>query len=166
MNASADLLKLLAPGNAARAASPQKFLQQLASSDTFQSILEKARAGEVTSGIRVSAPQGSGIALTQDQVTRLSAAADIAEAHGAGRAVFLIDGQALRMDVGTRTIIGPVDASQTGVLTDIDAIVNVAPTGAAQAASLIQPPAAQSGMNLSLLRALSGDRAQMDSRAA
>ena len=169
MNAAADLLRMLAPGNSAgvRAPGPQDILRRLASGDSFQSVLDKARTGGISSGIPVTTAPGAQVTLTPDQASRLAAAADMAEAHGAGRAVFLIDGQALRMDVGSRTILGAVDASQTGVLTDIDAIINVAQTGASQSSGIVGPPAAMPpGLNLSLLRALSRDGSGNETRAA
>ncbi len=148
----ADALALIGSGNAQRVAS-QAIIRQLAQSETFQNILDKARAGSVASGVQVQATKESGITLTQDQVERLSAAADIAEANGAGRAVFLIDGQALRMDVGTRTVLGPVDMSTTGVMNDVDAIVTVAGAGQSATAQMLGlPPTA--GMNASLRRTL------------
>jgi hypothetical protein len=147
-----DALKLLSTQDGRRAAS-RAVLDQLSRSEPFQSIFEQARGGGVASGIQAKATRESGVALTPEQAERLSAAADIAEAHGAGRAVFLIDGQALRMDVGTRTVLGAVDMSETGVLTDVDAIVTVAAPGAHKPAR-VMPPGATPGMNASLLDAL------------
>ncbi|MFO0832838.1 MAG: hypothetical protein U0637_13480 [Phycisphaerales bacterium] len=147
----ADALRLIGSGGAQQAAS-RALIQQLSHSESFQNILDKAREGAVASGLKVKAGKESGLTLTQDQVERLSAAADIAEANGAGRAVFLIDGRALRMDVGTRTVLGPVDMSKTGVLGDIDAIVSVAADQGAAATPVLPPPAV--GANASLLRTL------------
>lgn len=148
----ADALRLL---NAPQQTSPQQLLRQLSAGGSFQSILDKARAGAVSSGIAVTTAKDCPITLTQDQLTRLAAAADIAEANGAGRAVFLVDGQALRMDVGTRTILGPVDLSSTAVLSDIDAVVAVAASDAVkkQASAPFTAPS-NIGTNASLLRTL------------
>lgn len=149
----ADTLQLIGTDNAKRATS-QAIIRQLSNSETFQAMLDQARRGDVASGLQVKTTKDCAITLTPDQIERLSAAADIAEAYGAGRAIFLIDGQALRMDVGTRTVLGPVDVSKTGVLNEADAILTVAASNQ-PAQTAIAKPGSPVGMNASLLRVLS-----------
>lgn len=91
----------------------------------FAKLLQAARAGEVASGIKVSLSREAKTELTPDQLTRLGAAADQAEAHGISRGLFLIDGKLIKMDVGLRAVLGEVSPSEAGVLTDIDGVINV-----------------------------------------
>lgn len=123
----------------------------------FADLLARARSGAVSSGLPVSIAPGAGIELTDDQLTRLSAAADRAEAAGATRALVLIDGMTLRLDVGVRSITGVADIGASGVLTGIDAVLRAPPSGAAGAAALVPPGAGRGGgaaQNASLLRTL------------
>ncbi len=123
----------------------------------FANLLAKARAGEIHSGIKVSAARDAGLQLNDEQLTRLSAAADLAEANGIGRGLFLIDGKQVVMDVGTRQVLGEVTASQAGVVEGVDGVVSV-PTvaqGGSASAATIAPGAGLAQMsNASLLNAL------------
>lgn len=96
---------------------------------SFEELLKKASAGEINSGAPVRLGSGCEVSLTLEQMQRLSVAADRAEAAGATRAVVLIDGMALTMDVGVRTITGQIDPAQAGVTTGVDAVLSV-PAGA------------------------------------
>jgi hypothetical protein len=123
----------------------------------FAQLLEQARAGEIASGLPVRVAPGAGVELNSEQLGRLSAAADMAEAHGAARAAFMIDGQVVAMDVATRTVTGTITANETSVVQGIDAIVTVAAKDAKGAAGVIEPPSAfgsHQPMNVSLLDAL------------
>lgn len=128
-------------------------------SESFASLMQSVQAGTFSSGAPVGVASNSGIELSSRQLQRLAEAADRATASGANRAVVLIDGMALKLDVNQRMITGkidPSDASKTSVMTDLDAIIRVPPE--AGAADLAGPgtgnAAADSG--LSLLRSLSG----------
>ncbi|HYF14959.1 MAG TPA: hypothetical protein VD971_07810 [Phycisphaerales bacterium] len=124
--------------------------------DAFARILERARTGELRSGAPVRIVSGAGVTLTSEQLERLSAAADRAEAHGAGRAAFLIDGRCVVMDVGVRRVLGAMDLSGEGVLGEIDAVVAV-PAPAADGEAVLAPPGLSGrGMNEALLRVLAG----------
>jgi hypothetical protein len=113
----------------------------------FGELLAKAQSGELSSGAPVRVMSGAGVKLTGSQLSRLSAAADQAEAAGAARALVLIDGMVLTMDVGVRTITGVADLSRTQVAGDVDAVITVAPEDGAVAAAM--PPSS------SLLKMLS-----------
>jgi len=89
----------------------------------FGVLLEQARNGQVESGAPVRVPQHLGLQLDQSQNERLMKAMDQADVQGAGRALVLMDGMALTMDVGTRTVTGVVDAKSPGVLDGIDTVV-------------------------------------------
>ncbi len=118
----------------------------------FAKMLEQARAGHLASGRAVTIAQGANLQLSDDQIKRISAAADIAEAQGATRALVMIDGMAIKLDVSMRQITGAVDMKSQGVLTGIDAVVQVPDvTGAAGAPG----PAPKSIDNSTLLNILS-----------
>lgn len=100
----------------------------------FTELLQKARAGELSSSRPVivsSDALRAGVQLSPDQLAVLSAAADKAEAAGLRTALVLIGEQAVTLDVGNRTILGPADASG-GVIGGIDGVINLSdrPLGA------------------------------------
>ncbi|MCC6676955.1 MAG: hypothetical protein IT436_07415 [Phycisphaerales bacterium] len=108
-----------------------------AAGQSFAELLGKAADGQITSGLPVTVAKGAGVNLSADQLVRIGSAADRAQAAGADRAVVLIDGAALKLDVATRTITGPADLSPGATHGDIDALVVAAagPSGAAQLAN-------------------------------
>lgn len=77
----------------------------------FDELLARAGQGLVESGRVVSAAFGPAEELSREQLARLSAAADLAEAAGAKRALLLMDGRGLVLDVPDRTLSGELDAS-------------------------------------------------------
>lgn len=111
------------PAGKARASAPLE-------GASFQSLLEQVRAGEVRTGAPVRVLESAGVTLSAEQLDRLSLAADRAEAEGATRALVVIDGMMLAMDVGVRTITGQVRADAQAVHAGFDAVVTVAPTTA------------------------------------
>jgi hypothetical protein len=160
----AELLKLLQstttpqvrPGNAA----PRKGLGAL----DFASLLQSAQSGQIASGREVTLSKNSGVNLSADQLHRLSAAADRAEAMGASRALVLMDGQALTLDVSSREVTGQIDPQSGGLLNGIDAVLGVPPVAghdaspgglAAAPGALPLPLPGSAGANATLLRALS-----------
>jgi hypothetical protein len=123
----------------------------------FSQLLAKARAGEIHSGIKVTSARDANIQLTDDQLARLSAAADVAEANGIGRGLFLMDGKHLVMDVGTRQLLGEISSSQAGVVDGVDGVINVpgASDAVTNGASAVAPGAGLAPVsNPSLLQAL------------
>ncbi|MBL9000326.1 MAG: hypothetical protein JNK25_04245 [Phycisphaerae bacterium] len=122
----------------------------------FSEALARAESGHLSSGAPVRIAKGLDLKLSESQLSRLAGVADRAEAQGAHRAIVLLDGQALTLDVNTRTITGRADLSATRIHTDADAVITVAPE--AEANTVLGPPA---GINLaspSLLQALSTPR--------
>ncbi|MEX2219888.1 MAG: hypothetical protein WD749_14140 [Phycisphaerales bacterium] len=163
------LLKLLAGAGASLARPGRAGAADSAGGADFKALLEQARKGELASGREVTLASGCGVTLTDSQLQRLAAAADRAEAQGVGRAIVLIDGMAIRLDVSIREVTGAADLSAGGVLTDIDAVIGVPPdtgagaaTGAAGSPSVLPLPAGPIG-SASLLRALAS---RAPSRAA
>lgn len=81
--------------------------------------------------------------LDGDQLQRLASAADTAEAAGAQRAVMLIDGRGLVMDVPGRLVTAELAADPARQLMNIDAAVYVAgEEDAADPGRSASPPAA------------------------
>jgi hypothetical protein len=95
----------------------------------FDELLASAKAGRLSSGRAVSATH-EGEPLTAEQLERLGIAADKAEISGAERALLLIDGRALVLDVPTRTISAELSASSAAQKLDTALYV---PTEAEQA---------------------------------
>jgi hypothetical protein len=118
----------------------------------FEQLLRDAQSGSVASGLPVRVSSQAGVSLSPTQLARLSDAADRAEAAGAGRALIMIDGMALTMDVGTRTITGKADATSTKVLNGVDTVVTVA-NEAGQVPGQIPLPS-PGAQNASLLKIL------------
>ena len=147
---SAQLLNLLASGiRPARpgGASPTGPV----SGRSFADMLRNVDAGKVASGLGVSVARGVEVPLSREQMDRLAVAADAAQARGSSRALVLIDGMALRMDVLSRRITGVVDVAAGGVFDGFDSVISAGtPTEPEPAAG---PGGA--GDNASLLRLLS-----------
>ncbi len=96
----------------------------------FAALLRKAAAGEGESGRDVLIGAGVDVELDASRAARLSAAADVAESQGFDRALVLIDGKALVLDVGERTVLASVDPGKAGAAGDIDGVVSAAPADA------------------------------------
>jgi hypothetical protein len=143
------LLKLLAsvPNATSRPAPPKA-----GEGTEFRSLLERAQRGEVSSGLPVTIAPGAAVTLSENQLTRLGDAADRAEAQGASRALVLIDGLALRLDVGVREVTGAAEIKADTVLTGIDAVISVGSGGDSASTGPIPLPRAGAGpLNPSLL---------------
>ena len=76
----------------------------------FDELLASAKAGRLASGRAVSTAH-EGEPISPEQLQRLAVAADRAESSGAQRAVLLLDGRALVLDVPTRTVSAELSAS-------------------------------------------------------
>jgi hypothetical protein len=100
----------------------------------FDDLLKQAERGHLASGRTVTIGPRADLQLTPDQLQRVSLAADRAEANGAGKALILIDGLALKVDVVSRTIEQSIDSGAQSVLTDIDAVLGAPAAGAPAAA--------------------------------
>lgn len=122
----------------------------------FASLLQQARSGAVSSGKPVSIGEGAAANLTEDQLKRLEQAADVAEASGATKALVLMDGMAIKLDVGVRTVTGVAPEKDAPVLTGFDTIVRVPDQGGLAPQNAAMPPARLT--NASLLKVLSRER--------
>ena len=123
----------------------------------FANALARAESGDLTSNAPIKIAKGLDLKLSEGQLARLSGVADRAEAQGAGRAIVLIDGQALTLDVASRTITGRADINSTQIHAGTDAVITVAPENSQPSAALLGPPSAGAATlaNPSLLKSLS-----------
>lgn len=162
MNPALGLLSLLGIGGGKRAPKAQPGAQSLGAE--FAALLQQARKGELTSDLPVSLAKNAQVKLTPDQLARVAAATDRAQAQGGTRALVMIDGIALRVDVAARQVLEQVDLSSGLALTGIDAFVT-APELPGRGLSgpnftLPLPGSASAAMNASLLRTLGGTTLQ------
>lgn len=107
--------------------------------DAFAQALDKARAGQLASDRPIRVLNSAGGSLTDAQLNRLAAAADRAEASGAHRAMFLLDGQAVTMDLATRTVTSIAPLKPGTPTVGIDAVMQV-PSGDSPSAGVLTPP--------------------------
>jgi hypothetical protein len=131
----ASLLKLLGAGVRPDGASPPKGAAPMDAA-SFGDLLARVRGGSVSSGEPIHVGPHAGVALTRGQLDRLSRVTDAAEAAGATRLLAFIDGQALTVDVLTRTVEAGAEQLTGKVVTDIDAVVMVPDDPLADLASL------------------------------
>jgi hypothetical protein len=106
----------------------------------FDELLSLVSSGALHSGRPVQGAAGLNIALTNDQLDRLAAAADVAEAAGAARALMLIDGRSLVMEVKERAIVQEVVADDSMRAITVDAAVRIASTDEAAPARPLKLP--------------------------
>ncbi|MFG0285422.1 MAG: hypothetical protein ACF8R7_13475 [Phycisphaerales bacterium JB039] len=117
----------------------------------FADLLEQAQQAQFSSGRAVALGPGLDLRLTDEQLQRLATAADRAEAAGATTAAVLLDGHALVLDVGARTITAAVDPAGAEPIVGVDAVIAAPPAQPAAAPR----PGATIISNPSLLEALS-----------
>lgn len=104
----------------------------------FAKLLRSAGSGGVSSELPVQVSKQSGLELSSDQLDRLGRAADRAEAAGLTSALVVIDGQALTLDVQTRTITGRFDSTSTGRVGHFDGVIAV-PTAEQESDAQVLP---------------------------
>lgn len=88
----------------------------------FASMLQRARRGEVASGLEVQVGKGVEIELSVQQREQLANLADRAEAAGVINLLVVMDGRTVTMDVGTRTITAVGEVSSGPIATGIDGV--------------------------------------------
>lgn len=135
---------------------------------SFANLLQQAREGSLTSAAPVSIAHDAGVECSEDQLARLSLAADKLEAAGVRSALINIDGQQLVLDVHLRQVIGPAKANN-GLIAGIDGVMDLgdarsasqtgagtapAGTAGAQSAGLLQSAGGLAARNQSLLKLL------------
>lgn len=132
-NESLDLLRRLGSGVVPGAPEPNN--APSVGGASFGDLLEQARAGELSSGRTLKVREGLADRLTNEQLERLSRAADAAEASGAVRMLAVVDGLAVTIDVVTRTVEDVASAKDGAVRTGVDAAVVLPESGANEPAA-------------------------------
>lgn len=121
----ADLLRRLASGVRPGGDAPSTNAAPGAPIESagFSELLRAARAGELRSERPLSLAKGTEGKLSENQLDRLAVAADAAEASGSRRLLAVIDGNAVTIDIDSRTVHS-VNADYTSkVLSDVDSVV-------------------------------------------
>lgn len=130
----------------------------------FASLLAQAQSGTLRSGAPVTVAPDANLTLSDDQLAKLSIAADKAEAAGVRTALVLMGDQQFVLDVAAREIVGLADAS-AGVVPNVDGVINLnAQPAGAQAPALPLPGALPA--NPSLLEALARRESAAERRSA
>lgn len=126
-NNSIDLLRRLEPAvrphaPASNGVQPVPFDEQ-----SFDAILHQAFAGELRSGEPVGTAGQCDLQtpLDRGQLDRLAIAADRAQAAGARRALMMIDGRGLVIDVASRSILAELTPQDHGDIRRLDAAMVV-----------------------------------------
>lgn len=122
----------------------------------FSAMLERARAGELESGLPVQVAPGAEIGVSEEQLARLGPIIDRLHATGASHALIAIDGRLLVVDVLTRQVRSEFDPSAGEMVEGIDAVASAA---AQDEGSAVVPPPGVGVMGPSLARALGREEA-------
>jgi len=128
---AAQLLRLLGSGVQPAAHSAAK-AAATAGQASFADLLRQAREGTLTSNRPVTPGPDAGVNLSDDQLARLSLAADKLESAGVRTALVSIDGQKLILDVQQRQVTGAAKC-EDGVISGVDGAIDLGDLrGAAQ----------------------------------
>jgi hypothetical protein len=159
-NDSADLLRILASGSRPGAVGAPAGVEQGSTLEAgqFAQLLEKARGGELGSNRPVTiAPEAAGkVKLSDDQLAKIALAADKAEAEGVRKALVVLDGQQVVLDVAHRTITGEAGLKDGAVLAGVDGVINLSKVfvpGVQKVPALRPPSGAVSSTSLAELLA-------------
>ncbi|MBS0188820.1 MAG: hypothetical protein JSS51_12180 [Planctomycetes bacterium] len=90
---------------------------------SFADLLASEKSGKLSSARGVNIRPEAGVKLSPEQLARIGTAIDKAEAAGAQNALVMIDGMALKVNVGVRQVVEQVDMQKSGVMTGIDAVI-------------------------------------------
>ncbi len=124
MSMQMDLLKKLGSGVVpASESSPARLGRAEIGSAGFADLLKSATSGKISSGRAVEVEKDSDLELNEDQLKRLGAAADKAELAGSSKVLVQIDGEWLKLDVGSRKVSRAGEMKAGDVVTGIDAVV-------------------------------------------
>ncbi len=125
INAS-HLLKLLEPAvRPGQPSVPQPASRLPLESQSFDQLLALASTGALQSGRQIELAFEPDPPLDAQQLERLAAAADQAEAAGATQALMLIDGRGFMLDVQSRTLMAELSGDPATRVMRIDAAVFV-----------------------------------------
>lgn len=71
----------------------------------FEDLLERARTGALGGRREVRVDRSSGVELDAGQLERVGVVADAAEAAGAARVLVVVDGEAVVVETGSRSVV-------------------------------------------------------------
>ena len=94
--------------------------------NSFDELLALVSDGRVRSDRVVTLEFEVDLEITDEQMSRLASAADVAEESGARRALMLIDGRGLVLEVSDRRLVSELTDDQDSQLAQLDAAVYVA----------------------------------------
>lgn len=120
---------------------------------SFAELLAGEKSGKLSSGRGVNIHPDSGVKLNADQLQRLGVALDRAEASGAQHALVMIDGMALKVDVGVRQVVSQVNMADAEVASGIDAVIQAGDATKSKTNGLTMPG---TGFHPSLAKMLEG----------
>ncbi|HVZ92881.1 MAG TPA: hypothetical protein VG797_00070 [Phycisphaerales bacterium] len=120
-SSSLDLLRKL--GSGVRPESAASGPGGAIESRGFADLLKSVRDGAISSNRPLSLAKGAEGKLSPDQLNRLSIAADAAEASGSYRLLAVVDGQAVKIDIASRTIESVTSHDPAKVYGDVDSVV-------------------------------------------
>lgn len=125
MSDALQMLKRLAPPVAPVEVGPPPATPSTIGSASFDQLLLLSASGRVSSerSIRVEAALQE--PLEAAQLQRLADAADLAERHGARRALMLLDNRALVLEISARSITRELEADKTDTIHAVDTAVQV-----------------------------------------
>ncbi|MCC7389944.1 MAG: hypothetical protein IT431_14380 [Phycisphaerales bacterium] len=148
----ADLLRVLGSG-----LRPDGAAEGVRAADgaDFQTLLARARAGSLETGLPVTVADGAGLELSEEQLARLGRVVDRAHAEGATRILVMLDGVALDVDVLSRRVLGEADLAGGRVLTGIDGFVRLGEGD--DGASGVLPLPSAGAVDASVLAMLAGE---------
>ena len=106
----------------------------------FAQLLSAVSQGQVRSGRQVDVACELHPPLAAKDMERLAAAGDMAEASGSRRALMMIDGRGLVMDVASRTIVGELSASESARMFGVDSTMYVTRDDESQYKGMLPPP--------------------------
>ncbi|MCA9289996.1 MAG: hypothetical protein KDA25_02645 [Phycisphaerales bacterium] len=92
---------------------------------SFDQLLTLVSHGSVSSGRQVRLEFEADPPFEAEQMERMGAAADVAAASGAARALLLVDGRGVVLDVAERVLAQELRAGGTSPLVALDAAVHV-----------------------------------------
>lgn len=113
----------------------------------FDDLLQLVSSGKLRSDRPMNIEAATRGPLSGQQVERLAAAADRAEAAGARNAVMVMDGRAFTVDILNRAVTSELSALHTAPITGIDAAVYVARPDELTSDQTLRPGGGLSGVH-------------------
>lgn len=95
----------------------------------FAALLDKARGGEIRSGLTVSVDPDLNLTLAQEKIEMLSQIADAAQAQGMDRVLVLDGAEKLVLDVERRVVSDRIPSFDGELMTGFDAVVQLSGSG-------------------------------------